>query len=668
VPESLQRFRSSASPCPICGGSDRDPRGKGRRCWGFSGSDGEYAHCTNELFAGDLPLHVGKNGGESYAHKLHGRCNCGSEHGPAKPPLQPAMQNGAGRSIPTPSLVASDWVDGAGAEDLASAAWEGESPATSPHPSDADDTPPRQIVASYVYTDTAGHPLIRVRRWEGAGQKKTFDQQHWNGSAWVGGAKAMPQVLYRARELAQRPPGTPVFFCEGEKDADALAALGLCATTNLGGSKGPARIADESVELLRGADVILVRDKDAQGLVHEAGVRKRIGGVVKSLRVVEARSGKDASDHLAAGHTVEEFVRIPETPLELALANSTVDAFLGSEPEPLRWVIENLIPEGDTGLLVGSGGVGKGHLIQQLALAIATGFPFGPFRVPERSGVLYCSWEDDRRELHRRFQAATRALWLRHVPEDEAEYLRRYLHIADLVGVQIKLGSELGDALAHRTRQIENCKTIILDPLAHMLPADMPGSLNTQEGAGHVHALANQIRKATGCSVILVHHVSKDAKKAGKEMTDTAATGSQQLVDLARFVINVRAMDSADVVERGLGAGTYVEVGTSKTNRGPGMVDSAVWRRASGGGLVYTPTRTRDSVALDQAVEALVPIQPATRDAWDAACKAQFGLGVNRARILRGQLLSAGRVERVAGPTRPSGRATELYVVDKNIR
>jgi hypothetical protein len=74
--EPTQRF-SKRNPCPICGGYDQLPQGRGVRCWGFLGSDGLYAHCTRSELAGPLPQE--KSG--TYAHRLEGPCKCGYAHG-----------------------------------------------------------------------------------------------------------------------------------------------------------------------------------------------------------------------------------------------------------------------------------------------------------------------------------------------------------------------------------------------------------------------------------------------------------------------------------------------------------------------------------------------------------------------------------------------------------
>ncbi|HKZ20436.1 MAG TPA: hypothetical protein VJQ57_10025, partial [Acidimicrobiia bacterium] len=71
-----QRF-SREHPCPICGGFDTEPRGEGRRCFGFLSSDGDFAHCTREERAGRLPLNADSS---TYPHILSGDCACGVRH------------------------------------------------------------------------------------------------------------------------------------------------------------------------------------------------------------------------------------------------------------------------------------------------------------------------------------------------------------------------------------------------------------------------------------------------------------------------------------------------------------------------------------------------------------------------------------------------------------
>ena len=84
---SGQRW-SKQHPCPICGGHQATPPGRGERCWGYASDDGAVAFCTRSEFSG--PLQPLVNAGGAYAHRLAGDCTCGRVHGsgprPAAPP------------------------------------------------------------------------------------------------------------------------------------------------------------------------------------------------------------------------------------------------------------------------------------------------------------------------------------------------------------------------------------------------------------------------------------------------------------------------------------------------------------------------------------------------------------------------------------------------------
>lgn len=91
-----------------------------------------------------------------------------------------------------------------------------------------------------------------------------------------------------------------VYFCEGEKDADSLAALGLVVTTVSGGSnKGTLEKTDLSP--LHGRNVIAIADKDAPGRAHMKRLAAILHGKAASVKIVEVPGDdcKDASDWIA---------------------------------------------------------------------------------------------------------------------------------------------------------------------------------------------------------------------------------------------------------------------------------------------------------------------------------------------------------------------------------
>lgn len=109
-----------------------------------------------------------------------------------------------------------------------------------------------------------------------------------------------------------------VFVVEGEKDCEAIETLAdaVAVSPPQGASTPPDRF-DWSP--LSGKHAVVIADRDEKGREHAARVAVVLQPVARSVRIVEAAAGKDAADHLAAGHTLDDFV-----PIELAVAaNST---------------------------------------------------------------------------------------------------------------------------------------------------------------------------------------------------------------------------------------------------------------------------------------------------------------------------------------------------------
>jgi RecA-family ATPase len=70
-------------------------------------------------------------------------------------------------------------------------------------------------------------------------------------------------------------------------------------------------------------------------------------------------------------------------------------------PKQREWIVESLIPKGETTLLYGPGAAGKSLLLLQLALGIAAGRRWLGLPVP-RGRVLFFTCEDDADEINRR--------------------------------------------------------------------------------------------------------------------------------------------------------------------------------------------------------------------------------------------------------------------------
>lgn len=168
---------------------------------------------------------------------------------------------------------------------------------------------PRIILNRYPYRDEAGALLYEVVRYlpKGFGQRRPNGTGGWEYS--LNGARRVP---YRLPELLAASRGQWVVVVEGEKDADALAAIGIVATTNAqGAGKWPADFAT----FFAGRRVAILPDNDDPGRDHAGRVARSLHGTAVDVRVValpDLPAKGDVSDWLGAGGTADELRRLVE--------------------------------------------------------------------------------------------------------------------------------------------------------------------------------------------------------------------------------------------------------------------------------------------------------------------------------------------------------------------
>lgn len=201
-----------------------------------------------------------------------------------------------------------------------------------------------RFVEAYRYLDETGKLIFVKDRYIKPDGKKTFIQKVPSSPGsphkWTWGAtKALAErgqrkPLYLLPELLHAVrSGRIVFFVEGEKDALAMKAEGLVATTTSEGAGGA--WCDHYVEYFEGARcVIIIPDNDApppdtasngwQGQdyaelkrekLQEAGINCR---VVELPALVNGKRVKDCADYFAAGGSVEDLKSLAETAIQKA--------------------------------------------------------------------------------------------------------------------------------------------------------------------------------------------------------------------------------------------------------------------------------------------------------------------------------------------------------------
>ena len=129
----------------------------------------------------------------------------------------------------------------------------------------------------FIYQSRDGQPLVLITRIDDGNGGRKFPQSYFlNGRPVSGLPKpiGLKCPVYRYPEVrAAVARGEQIFFVEGEGVADALWALGIPATTTLGGS-GKYRTYGSYLEDLAGAHLVLCPDRDEPGLAHTDEVAK----------------------------------------------------------------------------------------------------------------------------------------------------------------------------------------------------------------------------------------------------------------------------------------------------------------------------------------------------------------------------------------------------------
>src|SRR5690606_16899957 len=125
---------------------------------------------------------------------------------------------------------------------------------------------------------------------------KAFAIEAPDGSALPNPIPAELAMLYRLPQLVATSTGDEVYIAEGEKDADALAALGLVATSGPCGTH--LGWLPQYSSFLAGRHVVVLPDADGPGRRYADSVQAALAPVAASVVIVRLphglREGKSA--------------------------------------------------------------------------------------------------------------------------------------------------------------------------------------------------------------------------------------------------------------------------------------------------------------------------------------------------------------------------------------
>lgn len=194
------------------------------------------------------------------------------------------------------------------------------------------------------------------------------------------------------------------------------------------------------------------------------------------------------------------------------------------EPPPMKWLVEDLICQGDVNLLIGAPGLGKSWLMMDLAIGVAGGKANWLDRPIKQNGpVIYVDEENPEDIVYHRF----RKLGLNQRTANNVHYLYR---------PGIWLNKE-PDILLEEALEIEPA-LIILDSLSRIHSED---ENNANKMAELFRNGIQPLARETGASVVVIHHTIK-AEDAGSFQR---ARGSGDISAVVDSAFDVRGSDRA---------------------------------------------------------------------------------------------------------------------------
>lgn len=384
-------------------------------------------------------------------------------------------------------------------------------PAAEPAPPVAPPTRP-VIAATYDYVDDGGHLVLQAVRYE----PKDFRQRRPDGSGgWIWSVSGIEHPpIYRLPEVIEAAATDRlIFIVEGEKDADTLAELGYCATTNIGGAK---KWSEHYSQWLHGATVAILPDNDQVGQDHAELVATSLtaaGCVVRVVPLPGLPAKGDVSDWLDAGHTLDELDAVvagtprwrPADEREQAKTRWRLDEILEDEEmmRPPACVVPRFVWESRSTLLASAEKAGKSTLCGAMAAAVSRGRPFFDVDEPcQRGDVLIFGLEEFLGDAARR---------LRHFGADA-----KRVHLVPALPAEPHARVE---ALRGHVEAVKPALVIVDTLMAYAdgLISDAAASSQMQPVVQGLTRLAHE----TGCGLLLVHH----ARKSDGKYRDSSAIG-----------------------------------------------------------------------------------------------------------------------------------------------
>jgi 5S rRNA maturation endonuclease (ribonuclease M5) len=360
-----------------------------------------------------------------------------------------------------------------------------------------------------------------------------------------------------------------VFMVEGEKDVLALEALGVTATCTAMGA-GKAHMFD--LTPLYGKHVQIVRDMDEAGVKHAQQVAGLLAGKAASVAVLEPAVGKDAADHVAAGHSIDDFrpadlptpapdpepvdevdpeferavsdaiwheaVKIEARQRSASTGAATLNPKLLRDIQamdfPHDWLVDGLLERQDRLILTGGEGAGKSYFTRQIAICVAAGVhPFQRQYVEPRK-VLVIDAENSERQWARNTRYVT-GITAAHRRGDPGS------NVLVSAGVRLDLTLKADVDTVHRLMDQFNPDMLYIGPLYKLVPRE----INTNDDAAPLIAALDMFRER-GVTLLMEAHAGHGKQLGGDR--DLRPRGSSALMGWPEFGLGLRPVEEDDTM------------------------------------------------------------------------------------------------------------------------
>lgn len=306
-------------------------------------------------------------------------------------------------------------------------------------------------------------------------------------------------------------------------------------------------------------------------------------------------------------------------------------------PATDKWLVDGLVPVGDTTIVFGDGGSGKSLFALAFGVCALLGVPLGFWRVGPVQKILYLDWESSRSDHEERLWGLTGPL----SPIPEGSILYR-----PMVRPAAEEASELRALVARHSVDLVICDS--LGPACGAEP----------ETAGAATAALNALRSCAPATRLVIAHVSK--AEADRTQGHSRPFGSVYVYNLARSVIEAKRGDTTDEREFTL------TLTHTKANKGPRRPQTALRWLFDPEGYITIRKGDPEMARAPIATRILAQLRSGAQTAQDIA--SELGVDDRAVRARLGELAKAHKVQNLTALPGGKGQKNLWGLLDVTAR